>query len=48
VCGINDPGHTSVEYLVLFAKLGMTNLIMVKEAIKLEICHELGVQGYLP
>jgi hypothetical protein len=24
VCGINDPGHTCDEYLVLLAKLGMT------------------------
>jgi hypothetical protein len=24
VCGINEPGHTCEEYMVLFAKLGMT------------------------
>jgi hypothetical protein len=24
MCGINDPTHTSDEYLVLLAKLGMT------------------------
>jgi hypothetical protein len=24
VCGINDPGYTCDEYLVLLAKLGMT------------------------
>jgi hypothetical protein len=25
MCGINDPGHTCDEYLVLLAKSGMTN-----------------------
>jgi hypothetical protein len=24
VCGINDPGHTCDEYLVLFTKSGLT------------------------
>jgi hypothetical protein len=24
VCGINDPGHTCYEYLVLLVKSGMT------------------------
>jgi hypothetical protein len=24
VCGINDPGHTCDEYMVLLAKLSMT------------------------
>jgi hypothetical protein len=28
VCAINDPGHTSDEYLVLFAKSGMTEVVI--------------------
>jgi hypothetical protein len=27
VCGINDPGHTCDEYLVLLAKSGMTEVV---------------------
>jgi hypothetical protein len=28
VTGINDPGHTCNEYLVLFAKSGMTEVVI--------------------
>jgi hypothetical protein len=28
VCGINDPGHTCDEYLVLLAKSGMTEVVL--------------------
>jgi hypothetical protein len=28
VCGINDPGHTYDEYLVLFTKLGMIEVVI--------------------
>jgi hypothetical protein len=27
VCGINDPGHTCDEYLILLAKLGMIEVV---------------------
>jgi hypothetical protein len=30
VCGINDPGHTCDEYLVLLAKSGMTPFDYIK------------------
>jgi hypothetical protein len=28
VCGINYPGHTCDEYLVLLAKSGMTEVVL--------------------
>jgi hypothetical protein len=30
VCGINDPGHTCDEYLVLLAKSGMTIFVIAR------------------
>jgi hypothetical protein len=44
VCGINDPGHTYDEYVILLAKLGMTEEHYLTHDLELvDVVHTLKI-----
>jgi hypothetical protein len=44
VCGINDPGHTYDEYLILLAKSGMTEEHYLTHDLELaDVVHTLKI-----